>query len=63
MMTTNTRSGIGQATIRLKIIARQNLPNESSPLFNMLSLIVFGIETRLVVALNVFFFFGFSKSA
>lgn len=29
----------------------------------MLNLIVLGIETRLVVALNVFFFFGFSKSA
>lgn len=39
------------------------LPNDSNPLFNMLSFIVFGIETKLVVALRVFFFFGFSKSA
>lgn len=38
-------------------------PNDNNPLFSMLNLIVFGIDTKLVVALNVFFFFGFSKSA
>lgn len=46
-----------------KLFMIRNLPNESSPLFSMLNLIVLGIETRLVVALSVFFFFGFSKSA
>lgn len=29
----------------------------------MLSLMVFGMETRLVVVLKAFFFFGFSRSA
>lgn len=40
-----------------------NSPNDKSPLFSILNFIVLGMETRLVVALNVFFFFGFSISA
>lgn len=39
------------------------IPKDNNPLLSILSLIAFGIDTRLFVALSAFFFFGFSKSA
>lgn len=52
--------------VNLKLLrgtnATSNSPNDISPLFSMLSLIVFGIEARLDVVVLVFFFFGFSTS-
>lgn len=45
-----------------RIKGLKSLPKDKSPLLSMLSLIVLGIEIKLVVELSAFFFLGCSAS-